>query len=62
MNGWQPIESAPKKENILTCSADGRIAVAIWFFGGWASSEPCLGDPLNEPPTHWMPLPEPPHE
>lgn len=64
---WLPIETAPKDGRaILVCSAyspqpDKRMCVAMWSsFGGWCTTEPIMGDPLNEPPTHWLPLPEPP--
>lgn len=61
--GWQPIETAPKDRPILLYSpdtTDGRWCVGYWFFGDWAATEPCRGDPLNAAPTHWMPLPDAP--
>jgi len=64
---WRPIETAPKGGSILVCTAtsrapDKRMTVASWWFDDWASSEPCRGDSLHEPPTHWLPLPAPPVE
>ncbi len=72
--GWQPIETAPKKTEILV----GRFRNKKWIFcqsgfyydaGDWEGSEKpywywhCDHDKngvTDEDPTHWMPLPEPP--
>ena len=61
-NGWRPIETAPRNGWILVSGyiyndpAKGRwMEVAEWNGEGF-STEQC---PLH-PPTHWMPLPEPP--
>ena len=71
--GWQPIESAPRKfgEFILACTA-GEEGVALVH---WATPEPfgetATWTTASEGPgystsydegklTHWMPLPNPP--
>jgi hypothetical protein len=49
---WQPIESVPEDIVVLLCDANGNR----WTDVG-------RGEPANScgfPPTHWMPLPEPP--
>lgn len=56
--GWQPIETAPKDgTEILTW--DGQDAKILrWALGRWDDWGEMPGALL--PPTHWMPLPEPP--
>jgi len=62
---WQPIETAPKKDNIdilvyrPTCEPNANIPeVGVDYYstrlGGWAKSNHV------HQPTHWMPLPKPP--
>lgn len=58
---WRPIETAPKNRTpmIVVCGvfAPGCITDpwCVWWQGGeWARW------PHRKPPTHWMPLPEPP--
>lgn len=55
MDEWQPIETAPKKGEVELRSADGRTMKAIWYFGDWGTTEPILGDRLDNDfkPTHW---------
>lgn len=65
---WQPIETAPR---------DGTRILATWAYtwsqsgvhieacefgesGGWFYTYD--GDAPSTPPTHWMPLPEPPEQ
>lgn len=58
---WRPIEAAPDREYILIL-VDGQITgVGSTYLGDWWASMP-NGEvcELNEPPTHWMPLPTPP--
>jgi hypothetical protein len=56
MSGWEPIETAPKDRTVLVYD-EGAVFVSFWFEvrGGWWDNG--IVDP---PPTHWMPLPEPP--
>jgi hypothetical protein len=75
--GWQSIETAPKDGTPILVGrgrvnlGDGTYKDGIvleaqwdanelgWFFGGyvggWLQVDP------EHPPTHWQPLPEPPH-
>lgn len=71
MSEWQDIESAPKDGTPVFLWWDGDFApIARWENNRWmfamAQSWPS-GFPeqithafLGHPPTHWMPLPEPP--
>lgn len=65
--GWQPIATAPltararlvwcpeRRNTHLVCWWDDKEGRIGWsHFGGG-------GRWLDEEPTHWMPLPEPPH-
>ncbi|WP_229011627.1 DUF551 domain-containing protein [Paraburkholderia gardini] len=61
MSDWQPIETAPAEGQFLVYMPDEKrqpIQVARWhpnvkiIGGAFAFDLP--------PPTHWMPLPEPP--
>lgn len=62
---WQPIETAPKEGQILLCCMTpgewsrrkpGYMGVDEWDEAiGWGSF-----NKHHFPPTHWMPLPEPP--
>lgn len=72
MNGWQPIETAPKvgyvllfpgRWNGITCD------IGTWNEDKYAKkpkpfwrrlSAHTVGDSRDYPPTHWMPLPAPP--
>ena len=63
--GWRPIESAPSQEPVLV----GHVGFKGWqriaiknALGEWSYYDrPWLQqDPLDQPPTHWMPLPPPP--
>lgn len=70
-SGWLPIESAPKDgTRILVCEADGWVGEVSWFESwhgdksqpGWmiANCDEEYGRYAEA--THYMPLPEPPHE
>lgn len=70
MSEWKPIETAPRDGTKVLlgrfskgCEHDGRIRVDWWrthMKAGYTG----FGhfNPEYWPPTHWMPLPEPPHE
>ena len=54
---WQPIETAPKGEQVLVLWLDGRAissSTLCRYPHGWDWEHSV------ESPTHWMPLPEPP--
>jgi hypothetical protein len=75
--GWQSIETAPKDGTPILVGRgrvnlgdgtykDGIVLEAQWdanelgwyfggYVGGWLKVDP------EHPPTHWQPLPEPPH-
>jgi hypothetical protein len=57
---WQPIETAPQDGTwVLVFRPRGmwnKIRIG-YFDGQWRTPERM--DPIR--PTHWMPLPEPPH-
>lgn len=57
----QPIETAPKGQMVLLYWPEGGVIrgrngpkLTAMMRVDWPSSTP------NRPPTHWMPLPEPP--
>lgn len=73
---WQPIETAPKgyykkvkirdererevhvPEYFLVPTSDGKVTISYWV----PSQERFCMFTKKTPPTHWMPLPEPPTE
>ena len=59
---WQPIETAPKDQEILVWTEDDGAFVAFWWpvrkCWRWTSYD-LHGDELLHP-THWMPIPDPP--
>ena len=57
---WQPIETAPVKNNYLPevlCTNGEETAVSFYDRGYWSGF---MGDEAQ--PTHWMPLPPPPQQ
>lgn len=69
MGEWQPIESAPKDGTaILVVGEDGQYDIVQWDVYSdesiqmWEIVRPYEGLKTipDSPPTHWMPLPEPP--
>jgi hypothetical protein len=63
---WQPIETAPLGAMILLADMTADEA-SRWAYVGWRHSwnrkDHCeTTSALNRPATHWMPLPEPPHD
>lgn len=62
---WHPIDTAPKDgTEILVCGPEWlRAGVAVWSEHDACWQEACNVEPhqyTTRPPTHWMPLPEPP--
>jgi hypothetical protein len=60
---WQPIETAPKSKRVLVFVPIKNHRLVI----GWQTMDIGLWldekmEPMSYPPTHWMPLPERPHE
>ena len=69
---WQPIDTAPKKGNVLLFLGEDKICVGYWDAcyaeGGWGyngnsgwvidGGEECAL--FHADPTHWMPLPNKP--
>ncbi len=73
MDGWQPIETAPKdnKARLVWCPAWRNTYIVSWVvpLDDKAKPNPDAGHwshfgggyrPLTEAPTHWMPLPPAP--
>ena len=60
---WQPIETAPKDEWFLGVHADSKVMITSHWphfrSGAWWCATNSNGETWA--PTHWMPLPEPPH-
>lgn len=67
--GWRPIETAPEGKDILVyCRETGECFVVFWALqmetkqGDWviarANDGTCF---ICKNPTHWQPLPAPPH-
>lgn len=59
MSKWQPIDSAPKEEDVLLLRTLGRPPIVAGFFdGAWRSFDYPDSEIIDV--THWMPLPAPP--
>lgn len=61
---WRSIKTAPKDEAVLVYHHGVKIAHWNSARQGWVGYGWDTADTLNmlrEPPTHWMPLPDPPH-
>ena len=62
---WQPIETAPKDgaEALVWGPKQDCAYLAVWNDGWWVVDvHPDPWTELLSSPTHWMPLPAPPHE
>lgn len=66
LGGWQPIETAPRDEDVyvLAMRAGARVPFVASYdadFDNWYTFNGAL-ESCNQKfePTHWMPLPEPP--
>jgi hypothetical protein len=70
---WQPIETAPKDGTRIILFLPSRysfpamVTIGLWFEdflpgrNGWSYCEVDeIGQFIEEPITHWMPLPPPP--
>lgn len=75
MAEWMPIESAPKDgtfvivwpptwKGVVSCASwdDDKYAKKPRPYWRRADEYGCVGFSREKPPTHWMPLPEPPKE
>lgn len=73
MSEWKPIDTAPKDGTPVLVvlpayrpEIDDRMMLTAVYFGqkwGWETTvKNDNGDPIpvEDKPTHWMPLPEPP--
>ena len=58
MMKWQPIETAPEGKKLLVYRLDCGVTLAASKNGCWWNAWNL--DPMQMPPTHWHPLPEPP--
>ena len=65
---WQDIATAPKEVSIMLYADGGEMFVAFWGVsmetgeGSWVTARANDGTCfLLHNPTHWMPLPQPPH-
>jgi len=64
IEGWQPIETAPK-DGTEILGSDGVARTSIqWdgeFLDRWELAWPgAYAEDVSFYPTHWMPLPDPP--
>mgnify|MGYP001340724877 CR=1 FL=1 len=62
---WQPIESAPQDGVGILAVSGNWIVTMHWHRNAncWADCGPSYARiPVDEQPTHWMPLPQPPQE
>lgn len=70
MNGWRPIETAPKDGTYLILVDCDLVTIGKWMNSDALRDESWVGfDSIQSlhktcviAPTHWMPLPEPPTE
>lgn len=60
---WQPIETAPKDGSYVQLYRPETQFIGYYggINSGWIINAPGLSA-IYPPPTHWQPLPDPPHE
>ena len=62
---WQPIETAPSGQWLLTVRQDERRSMAVYWIDGLGNlfrlSDGAV-ERVAARPTHWMPLPDPPRK
>ena len=59
---WQPIETAPKDGTRVLLFFPGFV-IPVWvgdWHEGWRPEYGVRTPPIEDDPTHWMPLPAPP--
>lgn len=65
---WQSIETAPRDGRDILLTDGDNVQQASWWVNEWmihigeSSHSHVTWNFVCEPPTHWMPLPEPPSE
>lgn len=59
---WQPIETAPKDGTRILVArvTDGRVGISWWDGLRLEDKDKWACYSMLTPPTHWMPLPDPP--
>jgi hypothetical protein len=60
MTEWQPIETAPKDGTRVLGADHQAVEIIYWADGYWYNQSVEISLWRVFPPTHWMPLPEPP--
>lgn len=61
LSEWKPIETAPKDESDIILFQGRRVTFGSWDPRCGAEGDWIVWDRDDyAPPTHWMPLPEPP--
>ena len=64
VNGWRPIETAPKDGTMILIGkrykmGDRHVTAGCGHDCGWYGED---AEPIGFTPTHWMPIPELPDE
>lgn len=60
MIGWSPIETAPMDGTRVMVFCLGEARIARWNGYSWLTVPGDYTLRKDYPPTHWMPLPDPP--